>query len=172
MRKVGLKPKHDHYETKTAQNDGITIQIGMTTMNPLSATDRALIAALRNNGRASVTELAHMINVSRTTVKTRLDALVRQGRIRRFTIETDTDQDGAVKAIAMIELRGEMSRAVIRTLHQIPEITTIHATNGAWDLVVEISTEDLISFDRVLRAIREVPGISNSETSLLLAHVI
>ena len=37
------------------------------------------------------------------------------------------------------------------------------------DLVVELGTSDLIAFDQVLRRIRLIPGVTNSETSLLLA---
>ena len=138
---------------------------------PLSETDRAIIAALRLDARMSITELANRVNVSRTTAKTRLETLVRDGRIRRFTIETDTDVEGEVRAITMIELQGKLSRTVIRTLSRIPEVSTLHATNGAWDLVVEIKTDSLGNFDRVLREIREVPGVLNSESCLLLAHV-
>ncbi len=141
------------------------------TMTPLSETDRALIAALRGNARMSVTQLSHAIGASRTTVRARLDALVAEGRIRRFTIETDVDVEGTVKAITMVALQGQMSRAVIRTLRKIPEVATIHATNGAWDLVVEIRAESLTAFDRALREIREAPGVTNSESSILLAPV-
>lgn len=139
---------------------------------PLSPVDRAIIAALRLDARLSITELALTVGVSRTTAKLRLETLVREGRIRRFTIETDTDVEGEVRAITMVELQGKMSRNVIRTLTRIPEVATVHATNGAWDLVVEIKTDSLVEFDRVLRQIREVPGVLNSESSLLLAHVV
>lgn len=140
-------------------------------MSDLSPTDRRLIAALRENARASITELAQIANVSRTTVKARIDALIADGKIRRFTIETDTDVAGEVRAITMIELQGRMSRGVIRTLRSIPEVAVIHSTNGAWDLVVELSAGSLSDFDRVLREIREVPGVLNSESSLLLSPV-
>ena len=70
-----------------------------------------------------------------------------------------------------MELQGSLSRNVIRTLTRIPEVSTIHATNGAWDLVVEIRTDTLANFDLVLRRIREVPGVLNSQSCLLLAPV-
>lgn len=138
---------------------------------PLTQADRALISALRQNARLSVTELAAKAGVSRTTAKNRLESLVEEGRIRRFTIETDVDVEGEVRAISMVELQGSMSRAVIRTLTRIPEVSTVYSTNGAWDLVVEIRADSLVSFDKVLRQIREIPGVVNSESCLLLAHV-
>ncbi|WP_417412334.1 Lrp/AsnC ligand binding domain-containing protein, partial [Hoeflea sp.] len=44
-----------------------------------------------------------------------------------------------------------------------------HTTNGRWDLLVELSASSLTVFEAVLRKIRLVPGITNSETSLLLS---
>ncbi len=140
-------------------------------MTDLTDTDRAIIAALRNDSRMSVTELAHAVGVSRTTARTRLETLIAEGRIRRFTIETDVDVEGQIKAITLIELQGKMSRNVIRALSRIAEVSTVYSTNGAWDLVVEIKTDNLVNFDRVLREIREIPGVLNSESCLLLTRV-
>ncbi len=135
-----------------------------------TATDRRLLAALRDDARASITELALIAGVSRTTVRSRLDGLVREGRIRRFTIETDLEDEDAVRAITMVELQGRMSREVIRKLRAIPEVAAVQATSGAWDLVVELRARSLAGFDRALRELREIQGVSNSETSLLLAR--
>ena len=140
-------------------------------MEDLTDTDRAIMAALRRNARMTITELSHVTGASRTTVKARLDGLVADGRIRRFTIETDVDVEGEVRAITMVELQGGMSRNVVRSLTKIPEVSTVYSTNGAWDLVVEVKTGSLVGFDRVLREIRDIKGVLNSESSILLARV-
>ncbi|KEP70597.1 Lrp/AsnC family transcriptional regulator [Thioclava sp. BHET1] len=134
--------------------------------------DRALIAALRQDARLSVTDLAHRLGVSRTTARQHLQRLMDTGRIRRFTIETDVDAEGQVRAITLVQLQGRMSRAVIRALHRIADVSTVYATNGNWDLVAEIHTDTLANFDRALREIREIPGVTNSESCLLLAPVV
>ena len=133
--------------------------------------DRALLAALKENARASVTELSHQLSLSRTTVKQRLDKLIENQAIRKFTIVTDTDDDAIVRAVMTIELQGSMSRSVSRALRGLPEITALYSTNGAWDLVAEIHTDTLGEFDRVLRQVREISGVLNSETSLLLQRM-
>ncbi|MBE9476262.1 MAG: Lrp/AsnC family transcriptional regulator [Proteobacteria bacterium] len=137
-------------------------------MIEITKTDRRLLAELRTNGRASLTELAAATQISRATVKTRLERLIAGGVIRRFTVETDLDDRDGVRAITTVELQGSMSRAVIRSLRKIPEITSLHSTNGKWDLVAEIRTDNLREIDRILRQIREISGVLNSETSLLL----
>ena len=135
----------------------------------LDEADRRLIAALRDDGRASIAGLAAGLGMARGTVRTRLDRLVARGVIRRFTIDLAiAHEPQAVRAVMMIELQGRMSRAVIGALTKMPEITGLHTTNGAWDLVAEVRVASLPEIDRVLREVRAVQGVANSETSILL----
>lgn len=138
----------------------------------LDALDRQLIALLRADGRAPVSRLAEALKVSRATVQARLDRLIQSGAILGFTVRAQerTPTEG-VRAITMIEVAGASTGAVIRSLRGLPELTALHTTNGAWDLVVEIHAGSLADLDRVLREIRVSNGILNSETSILLRSV-
>ena len=140
-------------------------------MPELSETDRRILAALTEDARLPVTALAERLKLSRTTVSTRLERLIAEGTIRKFTILTRTAEEAAVRAVTMVELQGSLSRQVIRALRAIPEVASLHSTNGAWDLVA-IRAADLRDFDRVLRVIRDIPGVLNSETSLLLDSLL
>lgn len=132
--------------------------------------DRRLLALLREDGRASTAALAERLKVSRGTVQNRIDRLQRSGLLVGFTIKLRNELDNSgIRAITMIELRGGASDAVIAALRQIPEVVQIHTTNGRWDLVVEIRTETLGEFDQVLRELRALKGVANSESNLLLA---
>jgi DNA-binding Lrp family transcriptional regulator len=71
----------------------------------------------------------------------------------------------------MIEVTGKSTSAVIRQLHGLPELHSLHTTNGTWDLVAEIRADSLTDFDRVLREVRTIDGVLNSETSILLSSV-
>ena len=132
-------------------------------------TDRRLIALLRDDARAPISSLAATLGLTRATVRTRLGKLVEHGVIRRFTVDlAAAHEPETVRAVMTIELQGRMSRAVISALSRMPEITTLHTTNGAWDLVAEIRVASLPDLDRVLRQVRDVQGVAKSETSLLL----
>ncbi|HEY6611569.1 MAG TPA: Lrp/AsnC family transcriptional regulator [Pseudomonas sp.] len=132
--------------------------------------DRRLLALLREDGRASTAALAERLKVSRGTVQNRIDRLQRSGLLVGFTIKLRNElENSGIRAITMIELRGGASDAVIAALRQIPEAVRVHTTNGRWDLVVEIHTETLGEFDRVLRELRAIKGVANSESNLLLA---
>ena len=141
-------------------------------MHALDDLDRALIGILRRDGRAPISTLAKLLSVSRATVQTRLDRLIESSAVLGFTVRVRQDQEGpAVRAIMSIEVAGKSTTAVIKSLRGIPELQSLHTTNGAWDLIAEIHAESLQDFDRVLRVVRETEGVSNSETSILLSSV-
>lgn len=71
----------------------------------------------------------------------------------------------------MIEVMGRSTTAVIRPPRGLPELHSLHTTNGAWDLIAEIRASSLSDFDRALREVRTIDGVLNSETSILLSSV-
>lgn len=132
--------------------------------------DERLITLLRHDGRRSISDLAADLGVSRATARARLAKLERAGDILGYTVILRADAvDQKVRGIMMIEIEGHAADRVIRALGGLPEVSVIHTTNGRWDLVVELGTPTLAEFDAVLRRIRLIAGITNSETSLLLA---
>ena len=131
--------------------------------------DQQLVTLLRHDGRRSVSDLAAELGVSRATVRARMERLERDGDILGYTVILRNDAiEVPVRAIMMIEIEGHVLDKVIRQLGGFPEVATIHTTNGRWDLVVELGAATLTDFDTVLRRIRLLPGITGSDTSLLL----
>ena len=141
----------------------------MQSLDPL---DRQLITILRTDGRAPISKLAQILDVSRATVQNRLDRLLDSGAVLGFTIRAREDHgpDG-VRAIMMIEVAGNATLQVIKRLRGLPELRHLHSTNGKWDLVAQLTTGSLPEFDRVLREVRMIDGITNSETSILLSSI-
>lgn len=136
----------------------------------MDALDHRLITLLRHDGRMSVSDLAAELGTTRATVRSRLERLRQSGEIIGFTVILRSDAvDLPVRGIMLIEIAGQAADAVIDALGGFPEISSVHTTNGKWDLIIELGTADLIEFDKVLRRIRLVPSITASETSLLLA---
>ena len=134
--------------------------------------DRRIIGHLRADGRASLSKLAVALGVARGTVQNRLDRLLETGALLGFTVRVREDYDDRdICAVMMIEVTGKSTTQVIQRLRGIAEIRTLHTTNGNWDLVADIRTGTLSDFDRVLREVRMIDGVANSETSLLLSTV-
>jgi len=136
----------------------------------MDSKDLRLIAMLRENARASIAQLAKQLGVSRGTVQNRIDKLVENHVLLGFTVRTASEVAAhRVRAVMMISVEGDRSEAIIKALRGYPEVRELHTTNGRWDIVAELGADSLESFDEVLRSIRTIKGVSNSETSLLLS---
>jgi len=121
--------------------------------------DHQLISLLREDGRAPYSKIAAVLGISRATVQTRIDRLLESGAVLGFTLRVRQDYDDrAIRAIMMIEVSGRNTTKVIKYLRGLPELYALHTTN-------------LSDFDRILREVRDVEGVSNSETSILLSTV-
>jgi DNA-binding Lrp family transcriptional regulator len=132
--------------------------------------DRELIGTLRANARATVASLAKKLRVARGTVQNRIGKLEKDGTILGYTVRLRPQSEGhRIAALMTIAVEGNRLDAVLRTLRGDPAVTTLHTTNGRWDLVAELRADSLEAFDQVLGRIRMVEGISGTETSLLLS---
>tara|TARA_B110000967_G_C18894941_1_gene569898 strand:- start:1786 stop:2238 length:453 start_codon:yes stop_codon:yes gene_type:complete len=132
--------------------------------------DSQLIAALRRDGRASLSVLAADLKITRATVRARMDRLQAAGDIAGFTVLTRTDVAAhPVRGLMMLEIAGPGTDRIVSRLRSMAAVTAVHSTNGNWDVIAEIGTDSLESFDAVLNAIRQISGVTRSETSLLLS---
>ncbi len=148
------------------QNGQLNKQNGKT----VDELDQKLITLLRHNARRSISDLALDAGVSRATARARLERLEKDGHILGYTVILRADTvEQAVRGIMMIAIEGHVTERVVKALGGFSEISEIHTTNGRWDLIAEINADTLSDFDSVLRRVRLVPGITNSETNLLLA---
>ncbi|MAM76632.1 Lrp/AsnC family transcriptional regulator [uncultured Tistrella sp.] len=136
----------------------------------LDPLDQRLITLLRHDGRRSISDLAIDLEVSRATVRTRMARLEKAGVILGYTVILRADAvEDPVRGIMLIEVEGHAADRVIKALSGMPAVQEIHTTNGRWDLITTLSAASLPDLDQVLRRIRLIPGITASETNLLLA---
>lgn len=132
--------------------------------------DNRLLSALYRDARASLSELAETLGVTRTTVRSRLQRLKDSGEIVGFTVVTRRDvAQSPVRGLMMLEIEGRGTGRTMARIGAMPQVQAVHSTNGAWDLIAEIGTETLAELDGVLFQIRRMDGITRSETNLLLS---
>ncbi len=147
------------------------MKLNIMPTRSLDDLDSRLIALLRNDARQTAIELARRLGVSRGTVQNRIDRLVRDRVILGFTLRLDPGTERqAVRALTSIEIRSGDIRHVVGELRGIPEALAIYSTNGRWDVVAELVTDDLEQLDLVIGRIRDIPGVAHSETSILLTR--
>jgi DNA-binding Lrp family transcriptional regulator len=136
----------------------------------LDETDQRLIAALRRDGRAAVSDLAGQLGLSRATVRARIERLVGRGEISGFTVMTRADVSTApVRGLMLLCIEGRATERVVGRLLGLPPVQAVHTTNGQWDLIAEIGARSLEELDETILHIRRIEGVGRTETNLQLS---
>ena len=136
----------------------------------LTTQDQLLIQLLRQNARASVTDLAKDMNLSRTTVQQRLNRLEEQGVITGYTVRLSPKAEAnAIQAHVMVKSDSQNSRQLTDSLSKIPQVETVLSVSGRYDYIVILRVADTQQLDDVLDQIWEVEGITGTESSVVLS---
>lgn len=132
--------------------------------------DHIILGLLKDNARMSITDLAAKTRVSRATVQKRIEYMESTGVITGYTVRfRPSAEKNIIRAWMNIMVEGTKAQAVIRELRLESAVERLHTTNGKWDILVELQSGSLENFDKALERIRNISGIYNSETSILLS---
>lgn len=138
----------------------------------IDETDRKLIAALAENARAPVAELARQLDLARTTVQARIDRLVASGAIAGFTLRRGPGLRPPLRATVLISLEPNEAAAVLARLKAMPEVETVHTTSGRFDFLVSLTAATTEALDISLDKIVEAKGVRSSESLIHLSTKI
>ena len=132
--------------------------------------DHIILGLLKDNARMSITDLAAKARVSRATIQKRIEYMESTGIITGYTVRYRPNvEKNIIRAWMNVMVEGTKAQAVIRELRLESAVERVHTTNGKWDILVELQSDSLENFDKALERIRNISGIYNSETSILLS---
>ena len=135
--------------------------------------DNQIIALLKRNARILVTQMARELGVSRVTIDAHIKKMETSGVISGYTVKLGTEEfRHKVSGWILISVQANKEEHAIEQMIGMPEITRLHTTNGKWDLAAEIQVATLEHFDAVISKLRQIDGIPETDTSLLLSSRI
>lgn len=138
----------------------------------LDGIDTALLAALQEEGRLRLEDLARRVGLSPSSVHDRLRRLRRDGVIRRWTIAVAPEALG-LTVLAFVGVRASRPCSeLVEDLAHFPEIEEFHSVAGQLSLVLKLrasSTEHLLEIVERLKRIR---GVESTDTTVVLKTYI
>lgn len=142
-------------------------------MGDYDAVDRALLAALSVDPRATVVALADRLDLSRNTVQARMSRLEASGAFLSFERSIDPAPLGfPLEAFISVHVRQKRLREVVDDIARIPEVIQAHGLSGSIDLLVRVVCRDAHDLFRIDGEILAIDGVERTETSLAMGELI
>ena len=136
----------------------------------LDPTDIALIALLRDDARAPTAELARKLDLSRTTVQSRMQRLERQGVIAGYTVTVPDELEAdLVRAHVLITLAPKRSAAIEVALRKIHEVRVLHSVSGPFDLIAIVAASSIGELDALIDRIGGLDGVERTTSAIVLS---
>ncbi len=132
--------------------------------------DRQLLALLNENARASTSELARRLGLSRTTVQARIERLERDGVITGYGVRlSDAFERNLVRAHVLITAGPKVVARVTAELAAIPEVRTLHSVSGSFDLIAIVAAQSISELDHLIDRIGQLQGVERTLSSIILS---
>ncbi|MCX4163936.1 MULTISPECIES: Lrp/AsnC family transcriptional regulator [Paraburkholderia] len=123
---------------------------------PLDDTDRALLAALAEDARQPVSELARRVGLSAPSTADRLRRLDSQGVIERFTVQLDPRALGyTLQAIVRVKPLPGQLHLVEDVLRRIPEFVECDKVTGDDCFICRLYLRSIDQLDEILAKVTE-----------------
>jgi len=128
--------------------------------------DHRILHVLRRDARMPYTEIAERVGTSEGTVRNRVDRLIDEGIIERFTVATRT---GNIKAMVEISVAVDVdTTAVSGTMAEWGEVDFVWQVSGEEDVVLVVDATDTAALNDLITRARELDEVKSTKTRLIL----
>ncbi len=122
----------------------------------LDEIDRTLIAALAEDSRLAVSELARRVGLSAPSTSERLRRLEAQGVIERFTVQVDPRALGfTLQAIVRVKPLPGQLHLVEEVIRRIPEFVECDKVTGDDCFIARLYLQSIEQLDEILAKVTE-----------------
>ncbi len=128
--------------------------------------DREILDILRRDARLPFTEIAEQVGTSEGTVRNRVDRMVEEGVIERFTVAAQT---GNVKAMIEIAVDVDVdTQAVAGEMASWTAVDFVWQVSGEEDIVMVVDAVDTARVNELITQAREMSEVIRTKTRLIL----
>lgn len=134
--------------------------------------DEELLAILRCNARASISDIARATGVSRTAIQNRLTKLENSGVIKAYSIVLGSEYSNQlISANVSLKVNPNLRRNICIALRKIHNISHIYSISGQYDLLATIQAQTLKKLNEILNMVCSLEGVERTNSSIILDTV-
>ncbi|MDR7154950.1 Lrp/AsnC family leucine-responsive transcriptional regulator [Sphingobium xenophagum] len=139
--------------------------------------DRKIIAALVEDGRMTVTDLATLVGLSKTPCQVRLKRLIETGVIHGFRAIVDPAKLGmdhvAFAEVKLSDTRESALREFNAAVRRIAEVEECHMIASSFDYLLKVRTADIRRYRMVMgEKISALPHVASTSTFVAMETVL
>jgi DNA-binding Lrp family transcriptional regulator len=137
----------------------------------MDATDREIVALLRENARRSYQDIGRHVHLSAPAVKRRVDRLEADGVILGYTAIVDPPVFGwHAEAFVDLYCEGKMpGEAIKRAVEHEAGVVAAHTVAGEASALLHVMALDTKDLEQTLERIRAADGITRTVTEVVLS---
>ncbi len=136
----------------------------------LDDSDKKIVGVLKENSRQSFVEIGKEVRLSEAAVRRRVKRLTDSGYLKRFTVELD--QSTGAKALTFIAVSPTVPiPEVSKSLKKLDGVEGIYEITGEYDILSNISGQNITEVNRCIDEIRRINGVSNTNTIIILKSI-
>jgi DNA-binding Lrp family transcriptional regulator len=128
--------------------------------------DQQILSILRRDSRTPYTEIAEEVGTSEGTVRNRVERMLEDGVIERFTVATRT---GNVKSMVEISVGVDVdTNAISDRMAEWDRVDFVWMVSGEEDIVLVVDATDTQGVNELITKARELDEVESTKTRLIL----
>ena len=132
--------------------------------------DEKIMDLLEENSRMTYVEIGNSVGLSEGAVRNRIQSLVTDKVIKRFTIEKSISH--GVRALTMIAVEpGVPTFEVSTKVNQLEGVERIYEVTGEYDIVMVSNGNNIEAINKVIEEIRKISGVEKTNTIIVLRTI-
>ncbi len=138
--------------------------------------DRAIIDYLMESGRDKISDISRKLDIPRVTVYERMQALVKNGIIKKYVAVPDYAELGfpVTSFIYVLFDSGKKitEKELAQKISKMRDVEEVHIVTGEWDLLLKVRARSMESLgNMVLDKLREMEGVAKTQT-ITIFHTV
>ncbi len=140
-------------------------------MKGIDKIDKNIIKLLQKNGRMPNTEIAKHTGVTETTVRYRMQKLIREEYIEIAAIIDPVKLGNGVEGSIRIQADIKKMKQVTRTLKKLPELYYVARVSGKADFDTNFSVKDMLCARKLIDSINTIDGVIDTDMVTVMEYI-
>lgn len=129
--------------------------------------DEQILEILKKNSRTSFVEIAEEVNLSEAAIRRRIQNLLNEGTIKRFTIDQTTRKLSSALVLVVIK-PGTATSTISGKIRAIQTVQKVYEITGEYEIGVILDASTTDGIRSTIEEIRTLDGVEDTYTSIIL----